>query len=217
MKRAVCFIGGPSCRAAPRPGLPAELREGSRREVRSRLPPGSRPPGPPRPAWPQDLTCPAGPRGAGGRRGAQPQPEVQRGPEHTRAQQHQPVSHWPPPPAPPRTPAALRVLPRPGREPASREAECRRPTPAIRLQGRPPSRPTPSRFLSASGPAPQLPQTTSGSNSAGRSPAPSAWPPLAPPTFSSHSPRPLPSRPLPLSSASRELKSRSGIKPGVPQ
>lgn len=68
-------------------------------------------------AEPRHLTCRTGPGGAGGRRGAQPEvPEVQRGPEHARAQQHQPVSHWPPPPAPPRAPAARRSLPRPGRE-----------------------------------------------------------------------------------------------------
>ena len=108
IKRVICFICGTSRRAALPP-----VRDPRRR------PPGvSEPASPPRgrPAQPQVLTCRASPRGAGGRRGAQPQPEVQRGPEHTRAQQHQPVSHWPPPPAPPRAPAARRALPRPGGE-----------------------------------------------------------------------------------------------------
>lgn len=82
----------------------------------------------PRPARPGPaLTCGVDGGGARGRRGAQPQPEMQRGPEHARAQQHQPVSHWPPPPAPPRAPGARRALPRPGGGQGTCERGGRRP------------------------------------------------------------------------------------------
>ena len=51
----------------------------------------------------------------------------------------------------------------------------------------------------------------------GGAPPPPLGLPPGPAHLFSRSPRPLPSRPLPLSSASRELKSHSGIKQGVPQ
>ena len=103
------------------------------------------------------------------------------------------------------------------RGPASREAQGKRPTPSRPLRGHPPSRPLPSRFLSAPGPATHVPPTASGGGSAGWSTAHSAGPSPSPAHLFSRLPRPLLSHPLPLPPASRESKSRPGLKQGVDQ
>lgn len=212
IKRVICFICGTSRRAALPP-----VRDPRRR------PPGvSEPASPPRgrPARPQVLTCRASPRGAGGRRGAQPQPEVQRGPEHTRAQQHQPVSHWPPPPAPPRAPAARRALPRPGGERGDLQVGRPRGSGQLPHDHSGDTRPRARCRLGSSrlqGPRLTFLRPRAAEDQpAGAPPTPLGLPP-SPAHLFSRLPRPLLSHPLPLPPASRELKSRPGLKQGVDQ
>lgn len=162
------------------------VRPGPPPRVRPTPPPAARP-GP-------ALTCGGLGGGARGRRGAQPQPEVQRRPEHARAQQHQPVSHWPPPPAPPRAPVARRALPRPGGGQGTCRGGGRRPCDGSRRSRR---RPGASRFPAAS---------LGTSDAGGGGPWAAGAPPLAGPPHAPH-PAPPPSLslapPLYLCSVSR--------------
>lgn len=161
----------------PRPKRPP-VRPGPPPRVRPTPPPAARP-GP-------ALTCGGLGGGARGRRGAQPQPEVQRRPEHARAQQHQPVSHWPPPPAPPRAPVARRALPRPGGGQGTCRGGGRRPCDGSRRSRR---RPGASRFPAAS---------LGTSDAGGGGPWAAGAPPLAGPP---HAPHPAPPPSLSLAPA----------------
>lgn len=167
----------------------------------------ARPPGlaPPRPARPA-LTCWVDGGGARGRRGAQPQPEVQRGPEHARAQQHQPVSHRPPPPAPPRAPTARRAFPRPGGGQGTANG-------ADDVYAAPQGAPPRSTFLGVPSPTAPAPRAAGGGSSVARwlEPRPSTRPPpSAPPSFSLALSAPSPgSPPAPASQPGAEVPVRA--------